>query len=277
MTKPPVSQRYRMIALDVDGTIAGRDFSVPASTRDAICEAAEAGAVVTLATGRMRRSALKYAQMCGANGPVVCYQGAVTAALDGLSDLRHERLPRTVVEQALGGMRAQKAHINFFLNDEIYVEDASEWAVGYAGRMDVELRVVKSLDEVAGEGPTVVMAVDAPERVTPLVASLKTAFNGTAVVTHSLPQFCEVASAGAGKDAALAHLASHLGISASEVIAAGDGPGDAAMLRWAGLGVAVEGAHPDAVAAAGLTVPGPEHDGVGKLIRSLLREGKLGR
>jgi Cof subfamily protein (haloacid dehalogenase superfamily) len=264
-----------MIALDVDGTIAGPDFTVPPATRDAICEAAEAGAIVTLATGRMRRSALKYAQVCGTNGPVICYQGAVTASPDGASDLRHVRLPQDVVGQALDGMRSQGVHINFFLDDQIYLEDASEWANGYAGRMGVEPRVVKSLDEVAGEGPTVVMGVDKPERITALTATLKTSLNGTATVTHSLPQFCEVASAAAGKDAALKHLAQQLGIAREEVIAAGDGLGDVPMLRWAGLGVSVESAHPEARAAASLIVAGPEHDGIGRLIRELLREGKL--
>ena len=276
MSIRPGAQRYRMIALDVDGTIAGPDFAVPTTTSDAICEAAEAGAVVTLATGRMRRSALKYARLCGTNGPIICYQGAVTASPDGSSDMRHERLARAVVVCALDEMRAQGVHINFFLDDEIYVEHASTWATGYAGRMGVELNVMKSLDEVADAGPTVVMGVDGPDRIAALTGALRSSLNGTATVTHSLPQFCEVASPAAGKDSALKHLAAQLGIAPAEVIAAGDGQGDAPMLCWAGLGVAVEEAHPDARAAADLIVPGPEHDGVGNLIRKLLREGKLG-
>jgi hypothetical protein len=163
-----------------------------------------------------------------------------------------------------------------YIDDEIFVESVTAWAEGYAGRMGVRLRAVASLDEVAGSGPTVVMSVDEPGRTEALSVALRGHLGASAAVTHSLPQFCEVASPNAMKDIALRRIAEELGIPAAQTLAAGDGQGDVAMLRWAGLGVAVEGAHPEAMAAADITVPGPERDGVAALIRSLLLRGKLG-
>ena len=265
-----------MLALDVDGTIAGPDHTVSDVTRAAIREAVDAGVTVVIATGRMRRSAIRYAEMCGVNGPIISYGGALTVAADHVSDLHHERLSQELVGAALERMRSAGAHINVYIDDEIFVENASSWAEGYAGRMSVRLRVVGSLDEVAGYGPTVVMAVDEPCKTAALALELQRGLGSTAAVTHSLPQFCEVASADAVKDVALRRIAEDLGFDATEVIAAGDGLGDVAMLRWAGHGVAVEDAHPDAIAVADTVVPGPERDGVAGLIRDLLSRGKLG-
>ena len=56
--------------------------------------------------------------------------------------------------------------------------------------------------------------------------------------------FVEVMAAGVGKEAALAALAAERGIAPGEVVAFGDHLTDAAMLAWAGLGVAVANAHP---------------------------------
>jgi hypothetical protein len=268
--------RYRVLALDIDGTIADREFGVPRATIDAIQEAIEAGVLVSLATGRMRRSAVGYARLCGTNGPIICYQGAVTTSADHLSDIRHERLSPEVAVEAVSQMREAGGEIIVFLDDQIYASRRTEWAESYCGRMNASLHVVESLEDVAKAGPTVVVAVDELERTGALATSLRRKFGALATVTHSLPRFCEVASPLAGKHQALAHLAAQLGFTAPEVVAAGDEHADIAMLEWAGLAITVEDAVPAAKKAADRVVPGPERNGVADVIRLLLREGKLG-
>lgn len=265
-----------MIALDVDGTIAGLDHKVSEITRSAIKAAVESGAIVVIATGRMRRSAVKYAQMCETNGPVISYGGAWSIDSDHVSDIHHERLPESVAGMAIERMRSTEAHINAYIDDEIFVESPSKWAEAYALRMGVQLRTVSSLDQVIADGPTIVMAVDDPEKMTALSTNLRTDLGNGAAVTQTLPRFCEVASSMAQKHVALDRIATSMGISASEVIAAGDGPGDVSMLRWAGHSVSVDGAHADAITEADTIVAGPEQDGIAGLIRDLLSQGKLG-
>ena len=60
----------------------------------------------------------------------------------------------------------------------------------------------------------------------------------------------EISAAGVNKATALAELCEERGIDADEVIAFGDHQNDVPMLAWAGHGVAVENAHPDAIAVA---------------------------
>ncbi len=269
--------KYRLLALDVDGTIARKDYSVPKPIRDAIHHAINAGAIVSLVTGRMRRSALRYAELCETNGPTVSYQGGIVTAPDRINDIHSERLSPRLADASLREMRGRGTHINVYLDDEIWVEDSGDWAKEYAVRMQTDLRVAPSLNEVASHGPTVVMAVDEPDSITDLAIHLRKTLGPEAAVTQSLPHFCEVASVRATKALGLERVCADYGISASEVVAIGDGEGDVSMIEWAGLGVASGNAHPSAVAAAQMRIPGPDEFGVAGLVQKLLAQGKLGR
>lgn len=265
-----------MLALDVDGTIATRDHTVPEAILAAISDAVAAGAIVSIVTGRMRRSALRFAALCGTNGPTISHQGAVITAADGVIDLHTERLAPSLAASTLEQMRGAGTHINLYSDDEVYVEDETAWARAYAVRMETGLRVVDSLDEIAANGPAVVMAVDEPLRITEIATLLRASLGPEAAVTQSLPHFCEVASVRATKAASLARICTGFGIEADEVIAIGDGAGDVSMIEWAGLGVAAGDAHPAARAAAQMRIAGPAENGVADFIHNLLRQGKLG-
>ena len=76
----------------------------------------------------------------------------------------------------------------------------------------------------------------------------------------------EVVPLGISKATGVEELARPLGITAEGVVAFGDMPNDVPMLAWAGLGVAMGNAHPDAVAAANeVTAPNTE-DGVARVL-----------
>ncbi len=271
------SPKYRMLALDVDGTIAGRDYRVPKRTIEAIHEAVAAGVLVSLVTGRMRRSALRYAAECGTNGPTISYQGGITTSPDGVTDIRRELLEPRLARSTLEEMRGSSAHINVYADDEIWVENRSEWAVEYTERMKTELRFVPDLNEVVANGPLVVMAVDEPPLITSLSGKLRAKLATQVAVTQSLPHFCEVASLLATKHTALARVCNDYGIDRSEVISVGDGEGDISMIEWAGLGIASGNASSRVAEVADIQIPGPDEHGVPVLIQNLLKQGKLGR
>lgn len=63
-----------------------------------------------------------------------------------------------------------------------------------------------------------------------------------------------------------------LGIPAAETVAFGDMPNDVPMLEWAGHGVAVANAHPDALAAADEVTASNDEDGVALVLERLLED-----
>ena len=75
----------------------------------------------------------------------------------------------------------------------------------------------------------------------------------------------------ADKRQALEFLCERLGVTRQQAVAVGDGRNDVPMLEWAGLGVAVAGAAPEVLAAAGRVIPAPGHGGIAGLVDGLLQ------
>jgi HAD superfamily hydrolase (TIGR01484 family) len=91
-----------------------------------------------------------------------------------------------------------------------------------------------------------------------------------ATVTFSGAQLVEISGAGVTKAFALAGLCQELGIDARDVVTFGDMPNDVPMLEWAGHGVAVANAHPDAIAAADEVTASNDEDGVARVLERLV-------
>jgi hypothetical protein len=80
----------------------------------------------------------------------------------------------------------------------------------------------------------------------------------------------EISAPGVTKAAGLVRWCERRTIRAEDVWAFGDMPNDVPMLEWAGVGWAVENAHPDARAAADRVCPSNDDDGVARTLEELL-------
>ena len=67
----------RLVALDIDGTLVGDDLVIGSDTQAAIRSARARGVIVSLVTGRMVSSAMRFARELELDAPVVGYQGAL--------------------------------------------------------------------------------------------------------------------------------------------------------------------------------------------------------
>ena len=60
-----------LIALDIDGTLIGDDLEIGPRTRAAIRAARQRGVIVSLVTGRMVSSAMRFARELELDAPIV--------------------------------------------------------------------------------------------------------------------------------------------------------------------------------------------------------------
>ena len=271
-----LNQTYSLVALDIDGTMIGEDRQIKPELIQAIIRVQSAGAVVSVSTGRTLKPALRIAEEARAAGPVICFQGAMTYDQVTKTTIRHERLDQDVATQAITALLKVVPEVMMFLGDDVWVEKRSDWTTSYGERMGIAIRDIDSLISMADKKPTAIVGVGEPAIVEPLVVTLHSQMNGSALVTHSLPMFCEVEAIGAGKDLAVEHLANLLSINRDGVIAIGDGKGDQSMIEWAGLGVAIEDGHPDAISSADQVISIPEHSGLVNFLNDLINAGKFG-
>src|SRR4051812_45454934 len=71
------SGRYRILALDVDGTLLDPDGHLRPRTAEAVARAARAGIRPVLCTGRRYRRARDVTEQLGLDAPIVCNSGAI--------------------------------------------------------------------------------------------------------------------------------------------------------------------------------------------------------
>jgi len=267
--REPSKGPYKALVLDIDGTLVDRSLEITPANLAALKSALAAGYRLILATGRMYRSALRYAEQIGTDEPLICYQGAVVRSRSGELLREWPVSPRDSIA-ALSMAREQGLHINLYRDDVFYVE-ATEWgAQRYAEVAQMEPRLVPDLMELAKQGSTKVVLVDRPERLRELEPLVRETVAPTARVTFSLPEFLEVVDAGVSKGTALAYVCQLEGLSLSEVIAAGDAPNDIEMFAVAGLALAPSNAFPEALEAADALIPPPEQDGIAALVERYL-------
>ncbi len=270
-----MNRRFRLIALDVDGTIRDRERQISSRTRSAIERVRESGAYVTLATGRTFLSALNASTDLGLTCPIITFQGAHVAKPNG-DLLWHTPLTPQMTEAALAALEGRdEFDIMAYHGNDIYVREMSWWAKDYGERNSIPIHLVDSDETMSGPMTRLVVRGD-DDAIESLEVELNDKFNGDLYVTRSLSYFCEILHPDAGKDKAIGWLCEHLDINPDDTLAFGNGYNDIQMLSTAGLGVAVDGGVPQAIAAADLVAPSMEDDGVARVLEYLLDGGYVG-
>ena len=274
---------YKLIALDIDGTIGGIGSPIARRTRRAVAAAREAGAVVTLVTGRTFGSAARSGADLAIDAPISSAQGAYIANPISGKTLRHCPLSERMALTALDALEAQAVAADMLVvgyhAGGIYVNRADDWATAYGERNRMAVEVVGDLRAVAAAELTRIVVVGEGNEagIAALEAGMRARVGADELcVTRSLPHFCEILHPDGGKDSALAFLCEHFGIARGEVAAFGNGYNDVPMLRWAGLGIAVGDAVPEALAAADRVAPNFADNGVARVLEELLADGLIG-
>ncbi|MBW2495511.1 MAG: HAD family phosphatase, partial [Deltaproteobacteria bacterium] len=84
---------YRILALDIDGTILDPYGKLPAAVRDSVAAARRRGLWVILCTGRRFRTALPWARELELEGSIVVHNGTLVKDIQSGETLRHAYLP----------------------------------------------------------------------------------------------------------------------------------------------------------------------------------------
>ena len=265
----------RLIALDLDGTIFADDLRISERVRRAISIAQDSGVLVTLATGRMFRSARRTATELGIREHLICYQGAMIAHSVTGEVPYHKTIPLDLAHRVIEETNKRHLHLNLYLNDQIYVSRINEESEYYSRiNMGLPLNEVgdlaRWLDAQGGAEPTKLVIVTGKERTDATLALFTRLFGSQLQVIKSHPRFTEFTSADCSKGKALAFLARLHGVPREEVMAIGDGHNDLDMIAWAGYGVAMS-TSPQAVLDAARIITGTlAEDGAARAIEDHL-------
>ena len=240
-------------------------------TTAALRAARAAGIHVVIATGRMFRSARPYAEAAGIDAPLVCYQGAAVVDPGTGEWLLHEPIPLELAREAIAAVEAEGFALNCYVDDELYVAAITEHARSYADFQSIPMHEVGDLLGWIERPPTKLVVVDDPDAPRRAQASARGAVRRPSLhrqVAAVLPRAGEPARS--RREAGSRFVAEHVGFTAAQTVAFGDGENDLELLEWAGFGVAVENANDGLKARADWVCPSAEEEGVAQVIEALL-------
>jgi Cof subfamily protein (haloacid dehalogenase superfamily) len=264
---------YKLLAMDLDGTLIGNDLLLSERVKRAVAAAEAAGVRAALATGRMFRATLPFARDLAITAPAICYQGAMVHAIEDDTVIYEQPVPLAVAREAVAEAEARGFVALGYVNDWCYAGKDSPEAQFYARHSRVQPRFVGELLDWMDVPPTKIVIVSTAEQTDANVAHFRQVFGARLNVTKSYPLFTEIIHPDVSKGRALARLAERLGIAREEVVAIGDNLNDLDMIEYAGLGIAMGNGAPAVREAAGWVCPSEADDGVAVAIEERILAG----
>lgn len=262
-----------LIALDLDGTLVKGPNGVTPRVRASIRNAQDAGIQITIATGRMYRSARRFAEDLGVTLPIICYQGAMVRHPMTDEIFAHDVVPHGSAVAAIAFARGIDMHVNAYLDDSLYMEADTPEGRFYAASSKVPINFVDDLTAAIAEGTTKLVFVTDEDQVLKTIDSLEAHLDDDVQVTRSHPRFAEVIGRDVNKGRALRAVAGSAGVPIEATMAIGDNLNDLDLIKAAGIGVAMSDGDPRVVAAADWVTGTYEDDGVAQAIDRLLDGG----
>ena len=273
---------FRLVAIDLDGTLLSPAGEVTARTAAAVRGAVAAGLLVCFATGRNWTESRAIVEAVGHRGPCVFVGGAAVVDTRDGRVIRHSPMHPALAAEVCRFFesRGQAA---------MALQDTGAAGVDYLITADVELgpalQVWMSLTKAAvhrqanlgghDHRHTIRVSVVAePAATAELSAGLRATFGGR-VVFHSVAvpshgvDVLEVFDPTVNKWNGLLAVAAELGVDPADVVAIGDDVNDVPMLRAAGLGVAMGNARPEAKAVAARVIGTNADEGLAAFLEEL--------
>ena len=254
---------FALVAIDIDGTLLRSDKTISPRNAQAIHAALEQGAEIVLASARPPRAVRHIYNALGLSSLQINYNGALIHDTTRRQHTYHQPLPPEITQQVFNLARTIDPDVI------VNIEALDRW---YTDRVDPNLNMEVStlfepdwhgpLDDYLNEPATKIMFLAPPSRIEPVQQAIEHNFAQQVAIAVSDPHLIQVIHPSVDKANALRMIAESKGYSPQQVMAIGDAPNDAGMLRWAGLGIAVENAWPQAREAADTTAPSNDQDGV---------------
>ena len=261
---------YKLIALDIDDTITLDPRVVPDEIIEAVGKARGHGMHVTVATGRGWLGTKPRIDQLGITDPAINYGGAMITEPGTGKALHANEIPPELVTEVLGEARALGIHAHIYQGDAVIAEEPNPYVEGYTGRLGLPHEYDPDIMKKTWRGVPKVLMMTTDERAQRLIPELQKKYAGKLKVSGSSKGFIEFNSPDANKGTGLEWVAGYLGIAQEDTVAVGDNSLDLEMIRWAGLGCAVDNGKPEVKEAADLVIPSCAELGVAKLIECII-------
>ncbi len=274
--------KYKLLALDMDGTVLAPDSSITPRTVDAINEALACGFHVVFCTGRSVAEMGSYLGLFPKMRYIICNNGTRTVDLETGEEISFFGIERSVCDRIMEEANGRDLMIQIGVGDTFFMQEgilSRNAEFGMGKYIDLHRKTATFVPDLikhywTHEFPIckINFYVTNPGTREEIVTALQ-AKDLPVVYESGVAGNIEMVSDRSGKGVGLLVLAHYLEVDREQVIAVGDNYNDETMLKAAGLAVAMGNAVPEIKALAHEITADNAHDGVAEVIeRHLLNK-----
>ena len=258
--------RYKLLAVDMDGTLLNNKRRITDKTIEAVQAAAKMGVLFVISTGRPVQGVEKYSQLLGLTAPVILYNGAMIVVSDTKEVIYNKGLSEKDIEKIFALGQSVNTTMCVWSNNQLYGNVINDKINEYKKLSGVEPILITDYQQIIRQGITKILWYDAPAEIQRWQDTmLRDAFSNVTYCT-SKPEFLEFFNSQVSKAKALEIIGKQYDIKPEEMIAVGDGYNDLSMLQYAGLGIVMENAPEGLKELIPNVTASNEEDGVARVI-----------
>lgn len=267
---------YKLLALDMDGTLLDSRKQVLPGTRDAITQLAARGVAVAYCTGRNPTELSPYTAELPAIRYGVCISGGLVYDFTQEQAIFARPYETELALRVIEAARHEDVMVHMLCTDssvarERDIERMEHYHMTVYQTMFERLctRVDDPAAYVRGHEHQV-FKINLYHRDVEARSRTRARLEGLPLqLAYAETTSLECSPAGVNKAEGLERLCTHLGIGLDEAVAVGDAQNDTQALEAAGLAVAMGNATPDIKALADVVVADNDHDGIAEAIDRL--------
>ncbi|MFL0250774.1 Cof-type HAD-IIB family hydrolase [Clostridium neuense] len=266
----------KVIIMDIDGTLTNNEKVITPKTKAALIEAQKAGAILVLASGRPTSGLMDFAKELKMNenhGLLVSFNGSKVTDCETNKVLFNETMNIEQGQAVLEHMKKFDVIPMVVKDNYMYVNDVYNNMIDYKGEpfniIKYEGRNNKfklcEKDDLAAFADyplNKILTAGSPEYLEAHYKEMMEPFKDTLSCMFTADFFFEYTAKGIDKAKALDSVLIPMGYKKEEMIAFGDGHNDASMVKYAGIGVAMDNAVDALKEAADEVTLSNEEDGI---------------
>ncbi|SET01876.1 Cof-type HAD-IIB family hydrolase [Paenibacillus sp. NFR01] len=252
--------KYKLIALDVDGTLLDDEHRLSAENKAAIAEVTRHGGQIVLCTGRSPQNSIPFMEEMGLTGYVLGHNGAATVRVEDRKVLHQYELDARGLDPYIAYCRERGIHFDINTAFDMYVDNVehlSQEALFMYEHFRIVPASLPAWDEF--REPIVKFTVFTKPDILDEAHREWDTWGGAYNILRSGEFFIDFMHPDASKGNALMNLARQLDVRQEEVLAIGNYYNDISMLTYAGLGIAMDNS-PVEVKAASKAVTGTNNE-----------------
>lgn len=268
---------YKVIVLDLDGTLTNRDKIITPKTKEALMRAQDMGKTVVLASGRPTMGVMPLArelELERHGGYILSFNGGMIVNCRTGEIVFETQLPPEINKKIIDQAVEHRVDIITYQGDKIIASDAKYQYIDLESRVNhmdvIQIEDPEKMKEYLTFAVPKFILTDDGDYLALVEPKVKAAMGKNYSVYRSDPYYLEILPKGIDKAKSLGRFLEATGYKQEELIACGDGYNDLSMIKFAGLGVAMENAVLPVRQAADYITLSNNDDGIAHVVEKFM-------